>query len=360
MEEGKYVLLLSLCRGIGSRRFFTLMDHFKTAFNVFKASPSELLEVPGISGELCNNIIKSRDYDIDFYIKKMRSKGIDYVTFYDDSYPELLRHIYDPPPVLFYAGDLSIDSIAIAVVGSRKPSYYGLKAADRIARDLAVSGITVVSGMARGIDGAAQRAAIDAGGKTVAVLGCGVDVVYPPENRDLYEKIREKGLVVSEYPPGTQPVAGYFPQRNRIISGLSRGVVVVEAGEKSGSLITAQAALEQGRDVFAVPGNIFSPMSAGCHRLIKDGAKLVTSAQDILEEYQWGIHAGPEREHQGTGDLSAEETKVYELIKLSETIHIDDLVAVAGIPVEKVNSILTLLELKGKVKRLPGKIYEVL
>lgn len=362
MGDEKYILLLNLCKGVGPRRFFALMDHFKTAQNVFNASYSELLEVPGITDEICNNIIRNRDYDIDFYIKRMNLKGINYVTFYSDDYPELLKNIFDPPPVLFYIGDISIQGITIAVVGSRKPSYYGIKAANKIAGDLAASGVIIVSGMARGIDSTAQWAAVNAGGKTIAVLGCGVDVIYPPENRGLYEKIIKTGLVISEYPPGTQPIAGYFPQRNRIISGISRGVLVIEAGEKSGSLITVQMALEQGRDVFAVPGNIFSAMSVGCNRLIKDGAKLVASAQDVMEEYQcYGeIDGSFDDKNKSENDLTADERKIYDVIRPLQAMNIDELAAVVDMPVEKINSILTVLELKGRIRRLPGKNFETL
>ena len=250
----------------------------------------------------------------------------------DESYPPMLREISRPPLVLFARGNPVPDAERIAVVGSRHASPYGKRVAEEISMRLASRGVTVVSGAARGVDSAAHTGALRAG-RTVAVLGCGVDVVYPRENARLLDEIAASGLVLSEYPPGTSPVAAFFPQRNRIISGLSRGTVVVEAAERSGSLITAELALSEGRDVFAVPGSIFSDTSKGCHRLIQQGAKLVTSAKDVLDEYPWAKCEAPHKKSGASSadeaapeNLSEEERTVYALLSKEEPLSVDDIV----------------------------------
>ncbi|MBI4280006.1 MAG: DNA-protecting protein DprA [Armatimonadetes bacterium] len=276
----------------------------------------------------------------------------------DAAYPAGLRNIYDPPPVLYLRGRLvPEDVLAVAVVGTRRPTPYGLAAAERIAGDLARAGLTVVSGLARGIDGAAHRAALRAGGRTVAVLGCGVDVAYPPEHRRLIDDMVRHGAVLSEFPPGTPPRRQHFPRRNRLISGLSLGVVVVEGAEDSGALITADFALDQGREVFAVPGPIFAPQSRGPHWLIAQGARLVADAADILEELGMrqsvpgGAPAGAR-----CGALSGEEAAV--LARLSwEPTPVDRIVEEVGRPIAEVTPVLLALELRGLVQQVAGQRY---
>ncbi len=258
--------------------------------------------------------------------------GVSIWTRDDDEYPPILREIARPPLALFARGTSVPDAERIAVVGSRHASPYGRRVSEELAMGLAARGVTVVSGAARGVDSAAHTGALRSG-RTVAVLGCGIDVVYPPENAKLLDEIAESGVVLSEYPPGTRPVAAFFPQRNRIISGLSRGTLVVEAAERSGSLITAEFALSEGRDVFAVPGGIYSDTSRGCHRLIQQGAKLVTSAADVLDEYPWAKRESPRKKSGGSSanettpeNLSAEERAVYAILSKADPLSVDDIV----------------------------------
>lgn len=312
-------------------------------------------------------------------LARLARREIAVLTFWDAAYPPLLAHIADPPPVLFVRGDLGVLALpGLAVVGTRRPTPYGRAAARRLAADAASRGWTVVSGMAAGIDGEAHLGALEAGGRTVAVLGCGVDVVYPRQHRRLYERIwREGGLLLSEFAPGMPPQKGFFPRRNRIVSGLSHGVVVVEAGEKSGSLITADLALEQGREVFAVPGPIFSPESRGPHRLIQQGAKLVTGIEDVLAELEGmaggGAQAALAAEEGRTGrantgglpadgteptpaSLSPEEQAVWPHLARGP-VHVDDLVAATGLSPGRLQMALLALELRGWALKLPGGLY---
>ncbi|PLX98865.1 MAG: DNA-protecting protein DprA [Desulfuromonas sp.] len=278
------------------------------------------------------------------------------ISFWDEEYPSLLRTIHDPPALIYLRGTLDIDQ-AVGVVGSRRASTQGERTTWMICSDLARSGITIVSGMARGIDGVAHEAALAAGGTTIAVLGCGIDRIYPYENRKLYQQIPEQGAVISEYPPGTKPLAGHFPGRNRIISGLSRGVLIVEAAEGSGSLITADFALDQGREVFAVPGAIQNPNSRGVNRLLKDGAHLVTGASDIVEivrpsttiSHRQGRPESPEL-------LNQKEKTIIEQLG-DEPVQVDDLARKSGLTPTELSAILLQLELRGTVSQLPGMRY---
>ncbi len=284
------------------------------------------------------------------------------ITIDDEEYPKNLRNIYDPPQALHLNGEiLPEDDIAVALVGSRNASIYGLEACEKLAYELASSGITVVSGMARGIDTAAHRGALKARGRTIAVLGSGHNMVYPPENEKLYKEIAKSGVVITEFEEDTPPLKYNFPKRNRIISGISLGVVVVEAAQNSGALITANFALEQGREVFAVPGKINSTTSRGTHELIKDGAKLVQSAEDIVEELN--ISKRPVDDDKSTSKpdgieikLSEYERSIYELLS-DEPCHIDEIVGRANIALSKTSQILLNLELKRLVRELPGKNY---
>jgi DNA processing protein len=290
----------------------------------------------------------------------LREIGGRVITLKDEEYPKRLRDIYDPPALLYVRGELKKeDELAVSIVGSRKTTPYGRWFTEKVSQELARYGVTIVSGMARGIDSLAHWGAISGGGRTIAVLGCGVDVIYPSENRNLFAKIIDHGAILSEFPIGSPPEGGHFPRRNRIISGLSIGVVVAQASEKSGSLITAGYALEQGREVFAVPGNVGTESSRGTHRLIKEGAKLVESSEDILEEIlpQWrrGGEATPKVEAPRP-DLPEEERVLYEL--LGETpLHIDVMIRESRLDPGKVSSILLNLELKGLVSQWPGKCF---
>jgi len=281
-------------------------------------------------------------------------------------YPEALRHIYNAPEELFIDGKIvSSDSNAVAIVGTRRATEYGSKQCERLSFDLAVRGITVVSGMALGIDTAAHRGAIRAGGRTIAVMGSGHSNIYPPENRDLYDEIVKNGAVVSEFPPETFPLKMNFPKRNRIISGMSKGVVVIEAPERSGALITANFALEQGREVFAMPGNVSSAKSTGTNRLIKAGARLVEDVNDVLEELRYvmkaeeikGDQKGPVFLKPDIGrSMSANEAKIFEVLgDIPKSI--DEISKVIEIPVNKVSEILLRLELKKLIRALPGENF---
>lgn len=284
-----------------------------------------------------------------------RHRGdISVLTLADAAYPEALRVIPDPPRTLYVRGSLiPQDAVAVAIVGARRASPYGIAVASHLAQELARAGVTVVSGMARGIDAAAHRGALAPGGRTIAVLGCGPDIAYPREHARLMEEIVARGAVVSEFPPGTEPRPAQFPQRNRIISGLSRGVVVVEGRLHSGALITADAALEQGREVFAVPGNIFEETSETPHRLLAQGARLVTCAADILDELQ--LPRPPERTKQAPA-LVGVEAAVYSQLSLSPE-HVDRLAAACGFPVAEVGAALIALECRDLVVALPGQRY---
>lgn len=297
---------------------------------------------------------------IDEELAKAEELGFRIVTLVDQDYPSLLREIDDPPLVLYVAGELPIDTArAIAIVGTRRASRYGNLVAGRFASQLALRGIVIVSGLAAGIDSAAHQGALDVGGKTVAVLGSGLDSLYPKRNRALFERIVAQGTVISEYPLGTKPAKWTFPQRNRIISGLSRGVIVVQAPERSGALITARLALEQGREVFAVPGNITSIVSAGTNRLIKDGAKLVDRVEEVLDEFPdlrtIERPAGALTEDE-TPALGERERRVYDLIGV-EPVHVDDIIARADLSPTEASHVLLLLQLEGLIEEVEGGRY---
>jgi DNA processing protein len=299
-------------------------------------------------------------------MERLQATEIRVTTLGEADYPEALRWIPEPPPVLYIWGTLQhADSLAVAVVGSRKPSPYGQLAAQRLSAELAQCGFTVVSGLARGVDSLAHKGALQAGGRTIAVLGSGINVVYPPEHRRLYEAIRERGAVVSEFPFDTKPDRWNFPRRNRIISGLTLGTLVIEASDQSGSLHTARHALEQGREVFAVPGRIDAPSSRGTNNLIKRGAKLVEGLDDILEEFpeavrlavrQRGTAPVPLDTPQMPTDLTPDEAQVLGSVPPEET-HIEAIIHASQLPAQAVASILLTLELRGLVRQFPGKLF---
>ena len=360
-EEVFYWLALNLTPGIGSTLMRRLLDRFNTPEAVFHAPMKELSKIEGLGEKVVQEIRKGPlEKVVERELSLLREVGGRVITLKDEEYPKRLRDIYDPPALLYVRGELKKeDEFAISIVGSRKTTPYGRWFTEKVSQELARHGVTIVSGMARGIDSLAHWGAISGGGRTIAVLGCGVDVIYPSENRNLFAKIIDRGAILSEFPMGSPPEGGHFPRRNRIISGLSLGVVVVQASEKSGSLITAGYALEQGREVFAVPGNVGTESSRGTHRLIKEGAKLVESSEDILEEIlpQWrgGREKIPKVETPRP-DLTEEEKALYEL--LGDTpLHIDVMIRESRLDPGKVSSLLLNLELKGMISQWPGKCF---
>ena len=335
------------------------MSRFGDAAAVLKASVAELCRTAGIDVKTATNIKSAADAEFAREQLRLANKlGVSFVTYWDPRYPKRLKQISDPPVLLYVRGTLPTeDEAMVAVVGTRVPSAYGRLVAANLSRDLVTEGVTVVSGLARGIDTVAHKAALEAGGRTIAVLGSGLDVVYPAENRALAAEIAKAGAVISEFPLGTQPDATNFPRRNRIISGMSAGTLVVEAGEKSGALITAQLALEQNREVFAVPGNVTSERSRGTNRLIKQGAKLVENVQDILDELRPQLR-GLLREAEAAPRvaMSGSEKTVYEVLG-DEPKHIDDIATELGQPSGQVLATLLSLELKNLVLQLTGKYF---
>lgn len=366
MEDKFYWLALNLVPGIKSVSLKRLYEAFGDAKDIFKTQVSHLRQIQGISDKLAERI---SSFDIEGKVKReidiMATQGISFLTFREKAYPELLKHIYDPPVVLYIKGGFSLyDNISIAVVGSRSPTLYGKTVAQNLAAKLAASSVTVVSGMARGIDTMAHRGAIRANGRTIAVLGSSLDCIYPSENKGLANKIQSNGAVISEFPMGTGPFKYNFPIRNRIISGLSLGTLVVEAGERSGALITARLALEQGREVFAVPGPINSWASKGSNGLIKQGAKLVEDIEDILTELPHFVKSalcnGHQTKNNNNQDKSGLKDNGENMILKNfdkEPLHIDVLIKKTGIPANRLLPVLLKLEIQGMVKQLPGNIF---
>jgi DNA processing protein len=355
MEEKKYWVALSTVPELGAKRIALLVESFGSAKKAL-AAPEKSLAETGLPSHALSSLLKVRNQiDPDREWRKLSALELGVITLADSDYPSLLRQIYDPPAILFYRGDLAVlDKPCIALVGARKATEYGKSAARKLAAELVRAGTVVVSGMARGIDSCAHIGALQANGTTVAVLGCGLDVCYPPENLQLREKIVRSGVILSEFPPGTQPKPQHFPMRNRIISGLSLATVVVEAAEKSGALITADCALEQGRDVFAVPGSIHSPLSRGCHRLLKDGAAMVEQAADILQylglaEVQ--VNAVP-----GPAGLTPLQSRILAAMEF-ETVHFDEIVGRCQVKAPELAAALVELELAALIKKLPGNYF---
>jgi DNA processing protein len=373
-ERRRAWVALSATAGVTPRGCALLLAHFGDPTAALGASYELLKSVEGISvpaaGQLSSGESGRR---AEALLARAESLGLSVTTPDDDDYPKRLRNLPDPPPALWRRGDWrDDDAVAVAVVGSRRPSPYGRLMAEQFGRELSRVGATVVSGLARGIDGIAHRAALDAGGRTIAVLGCGIDRCYPEEHRSLQEAIGRQGAVLTEFPLGAPPLSHHFPRRNRLISGLSLGVVVVEAGERSGSLITARLALEQGREVFAVPGNLGAGGSVGTNRLIKAGATLVEGIDDILSAVAAQLEHRPAVASSSTGHaprariaagtrpvtepLTTDEGALVEHIG-SEPCHMDELAVRSGRPVQQVAALLLSLELKGTVRRLPGNFY---
>jgi len=356
-------LALSLAPGIGDRTFHRLLRRFGSPDRVFTSRRSELGEIPGLKKKTIDAIKSPALRETaQKEIIRLRSLGIQIIQWGTGKYPNYLANISDPPPLLYLKGTLlPEDERAVALVGSRQASAYGLSVCNKICKELAWQGWTVVSGMARGIDSAAHRGALEGGGRTLAVWGTGLDVVYPKENLTLSKEIASSGAILSEFPLGTPPEPGNFPVRNRIISGLSLGVVVVEATVRSGSLITARMALDQGRQVFAVPGPIGRPTVEGAHRLIKEGAKLVESAEDIIEELLPMVDRKLHREIKTVPigeppELNEKERQLWELLGM-DPLHIDAIARGVDLALAETAELLLRLEIKGLVKQLPGTFF---
>ena len=356
MEELKYWVGFSLIPGVGRARFALLEGYFGSLERAWLSSPAEL-RAAGLDSRTVSAVGVFRlRIDLDREMERLHRHRVAALTWRDPAYPRRLQEVDDRPPLLYVRGRLEEeDEWAVAVVGTRRATVYGKQAAETIAADLARNRVTVVSGLAKGIDAVAHRAALEAGGRTIAVMGCGLDMVYPADHLKLAQAIMERGALVSEYPLGTKPKAEHFPRRNRIMSGLSLGVLVVEAGDTSGALITANLALEQNRDVFAVPGSIFSSVCRGTHRLIQDGAKLVRDAKDILEELNL--------------TAAAQQLELKEMVPVTDTeaillkhlstqpTPIDEVGIQSGLPMPAISSALALLELKGLVRQVGGMNY---
>ncbi len=376
-EAQLHWLALHLTPGLGARNALRLVEIFGHPERVFHASLSEIhVAVPRLPKATAESIHAGIAFeDAADELRKANGAGVAVIPFQDPRYPERLKEIYDPPLLLYARGNTELlDGHQVAVVGTRRPTQYGRAVAEKLGREMGAIGLTVVSGMARGIDAAAHRGALAAGGATVAVLGTGVDQPYPSENRKLYDELAQDGLVVSEFPLGTTPFPQNFPLRNRIISGMSYGVVVIEGAQYSGSLITARLALEQGREVMATPGNITSRHSWGPNLLIKDGAKLIQEAADILEELPMpareALALRGRRESETAAEQSARQaslfdakmdplgSKILTLLRIDEALHIDEIIRKCeDESSSEVLAALSELELFGAAKQLPGKNF---
>ena len=361
MDEREARIALSLVPGVGGSILQALLDHCGSARAALRAPRDQLLRVPGVGPVIANALRAFRPAEaLAAELSGLPAAGAALLVAGDPGYPSLLGHIPSSPPVLYVRGVLSeADGMAVAMVGSRRASPYGLATADRLSAELATRGITIVSGLARGIDAAAHAGALRAGGRTIAVLGCGIDTVYPPEHRGLAGRIAAAGALVSEFPLGTPPHRANFPRRNRLISGLSLGVVVVEAAAGSGALITARWALEQGRDVFAVPGRASAETSRGTHQLLREGAKLVEDWMDILPEIL--PQASTARAPAATPApapprLEGDEAGLFALVG-EDPVHIDELILRSGLGPGRVASGLLGLMMRGLLRELPGKRF---
>jgi len=355
-------LALYMIPGLGNVVLRRLFEKFLDVNNIFEASFFDLMGVEGLRKGIARKILDRGLLErAENEILKAERSGAKVLTYQDPAYPVLLREIHNPPMVLFIKGrEIPSEQTFVGLVGSRNPTHYGLKTTERIAMALAKRGAGVVSGLARGIDASAHDGCLRAEGFTIGVLGTGIDVVYPKSNRKLFDQMVEKGVVLSEFPMGTAPEPRNFPIRNRVISGLSRGVAVIEATRKSGSLITAALALEQNREIFAVPGSIDSFKSTGTHWLIKQGARLIENADDILDEL-WFLKqsAGIEKEREPSlpkGKMEGAERTVYDIIG-NYPIHIDQIARTAAMDAGRVSMLLLKMELNGTIRQLPGKMY---
>ena len=356
----KYWVALNTVDGLGPVTFRRLLKYFGSAKNAWEADVGELQKLNLTSKLLENFLYTRKNADLTTTMERLGKLSVEVITISSPDYPPLLKQIYDPPFVLYVRGEIEAqDELAMAFVGSRKMTRYGLEVTENLVQNLVAHGLTIVSGLAFGVDVASHQAALDAGGRVIAVLASGVDVITPTSNTFLAERILKegRGAIISEHPLGTTPQRYFFPVRNRIISGLALGTVVVEATEKSGTAHTARAALEQGREVFAVPGSIFSPLSVGTHNLIKQGAKLVNSVEDILEELNLEARSLKLEARRAVPE-SPEEEKILKILGNDE-VHVDEIIQKSNLPTSVVTSTLTMMEMKGKVKNLGNQVYRV-
>lgn len=356
MDEKKYWVGFNLIKGIGAVRMQGLVSYFGDLESAWRASPADLAGA-GLGLKVIERVIQAREnVDLDKVWEKIERQGIKILTWLDEAYPQRLKEIDQPPPVLYIRGDyLPDDLFAVAIVGTRRVTPYGRQITEELSSFLAANGLTVISGLARGVDAIAHQTALKAGGRTIAVLGSGVDKIYPPEHRGLAEQMLERGAVVSDYAPGTPPDASNFPPRNRIIAGLSLAVVVVEAGETSGALITAEFAAEQGREVFAVPGSILAPQSKGTNKLIQKGALPLLSVNDLMQALDI-TRVGEQKAARRIMPGDATEAKLLNVLG-SEPLHVDEIRNQSELPIEKVSAALALMELKGMVRQVGGMNY---
>ncbi|MGQ9833028.1 MAG: DNA-processing protein DprA [Candidatus Villigracilaceae bacterium] len=356
MDARCYWLGFNLVKGIGAVRLQNLIQRFGSVENAWEAEAPELVRA-GLSPRIVERLLQVRQgTDLERLWERIQSQGIQMLTWEDESYPSRLREIEQSPPVLYVRGELlAEDSWAVAVVGTRRVTPYGRQVSEEVAAVLAANGVTVVSGLARGVDAIAHTAALKAGGRTLAVLGCGVDRVYPSEHRALAEQVMAHGALISDYAPGTPPESANFPPRNRIIAGLSVATIVVEAGETSGALITAEFAAEQGREVFAVPGSILAPQSKGTNRLIANGARPLLDARDVLDVLNL-TRVDQQRAARKVLPVDATEAQIA-MVMSEEPLHVDEIRARCGLPIEKVTAALILMELKGIVRQVGGLHY---
>jgi len=364
MEVREALVALNMVEHIGPVRVRQLIEHFGDAPTVLRASKPQLLQVRGIGEEAADAIAGwEKSVDLSSELRRIKEFGCHVLTQGDEDYPELLRQIYDPPIVLYVKGALnSKDRNAVAMVGSRRTTHYGVEVARKLAYQLAYVGVTMVSGGARGIDTAAHLGALSAKGRTIVVFGTGINHVFPPENAALFERVAGSGAVLSQYPFNRNADKQSFAIRNRIVAGMTLGTVVVEAGLNSGALITANMAVDNGRQIFAVPGRVDSPQSKGCHELIKKGAKLCEGAEDILSEFEYlfprsNRAAGPSEGGVPPAlELSGNEMKVYEVLETQET-SMDEVIQRCGLPASAVSAVLLGLEMKRLIRQLPGRLF---
>lgn len=364
MDPREAFVALNLIEGVGPIRVRQLLAVFGEPEAILRASASQLGKVQGIGEDTANAISHwERDIDLAGELKRITEFGCQIVVQSDPEYPELLKQIYDPPIVLYVKGQLlAKDKNSVAMVGSRMTTPYGMEVSRKLGYQLAYLGVTVVSGGARGIDSAAHQGALSAKGRTIAVLGTGINIVFPPENADLYERIATNGALITQFPFNRPGDKQSFPIRNRIVAGMTLGTVVVEANLTSGSLITARFAADYGRQVFAVPGRVDSPRSKGCHELIKQGAKLCEGAEDILSEFEYLFPANnkpPSPAETGVLpaiELSVNEQNVYDSLSTEEK-NIDDVIRASGLPASAASVALLSLEMKRLIRQLPGKVF---
>jgi DNA processing protein len=363
MDRLEALVGLNLVTEVGSIRLRKLLEYFHSPEKVLAAPEEKLRAVSGIGEKIASRIKRISSQEIKNEFSLAKKFGLDILTLDNKAFPENLKEIPDPPIVLYVKGRfLAEDKFSIAIVGSRRASYYGLSSAERFSRDLSLKGLAVVSGMARGVDTSAHQGALRAGGRTIAVMGSGFGQIYPPENKELAQEIARCGAVISEFPVASAPLAHNFPRRNRLISGLSLGVVVVEAARNSGALITADFALEQGREVFALPGKVDSDNSFGTHELIKQGARLITSVEDILDELGpvWRGFKMPPPALAGCSlpPLSGEDRHIYSLLE-GGPFTLDELVEKTNLEIPRISGILLRLEMQHLVRQLPGKQWSL-